>query len=569
LVSESRPPSSSKPTIGVPFRVRDGLVIALVAAGLVVYFTWPLAVRPASLGRVDTGDGRFSIWNVGWVAHALTRAERNVFDANIFRPHRGTLAYSEANLGAGVLGIPAYLATGSAVAAHNSAVLIGLWLSLIGAGLLAWRLTRSRTGAFVAAVLFTFCPHVFSHSAHIQLLMVFGLPWTLFALHAFVDAPSAARASLLGLALAVQALFSGYYGLFAGLAAGAGCLYYAWSRRLWARPRWWLLVGLAAAVSIAIVLPFFAPYARLQQETGFARSLDEAYRWSADWRAYFASSAWAHTWMLKYLGTWSEVLFPGFVAIALAGVGIATGLRRPAVAAGAVSPVPRVRETVGFYLLLAVLAGWTSFGPAAGLYTVLYETLPVFSLLRAPARFGIVLMLALAVLAACGAAALMNRAGRRRGLVAAALCAAAVLDLSTAWPAFEVPPPSTAHRTLRTLAPGTVVEFPFFYRPGDFHHHTQYMFDSTYHWLPLINGYSDYIPPDFIDMAVPLSSFPNPEGFQILRERRARYVLFRPERYNHEMRTALVARLEQYRPFLRAVVTRGDVWLYQIVAWPE
>ena len=59
--------------------------------------------KPGSVGRVDNGDGQLSIWNVAWVARTLAVDPLHVFDANIFYPHRNTLAYSENNLGAGVL----------------------------------------------------------------------------------------------------------------------------------------------------------------------------------------------------------------------------------------------------------------------------------------------------------------------------------------------------------------------------------------------------------------------------------------------------------------------------------
>ena len=110
-------------------RLREGAALTAGALVLVVYFTWPLALRPGALGRVDSeGDGQFSIWNVAWVAHAILSPDARVFDANIFHPHRGTLAYSEANLGAGVLAVPGYWLTRNPFAAHNSAVLIGLTL---------------------------------------------------------------------------------------------------------------------------------------------------------------------------------------------------------------------------------------------------------------------------------------------------------------------------------------------------------------------------------------------------------------------------------------------------------
>ena len=101
----------------------------LVVAGfalLAVVLTWPLALHLGSLGyRLDNGDGLFSVWNVAWVAHAVTSAPTTVFDANIFYPQRWTLAYSELNLFAGALGSPVYWLTGSAYAAANFVLVDG------------------------------------------------------------------------------------------------------------------------------------------------------------------------------------------------------------------------------------------------------------------------------------------------------------------------------------------------------------------------------------------------------------------------------------------------------------
>ena len=81
----------------------------VVGAVLVTVLTNPLVPKLTSAGRFDNGDGRFSIWNVAWVSHALLTDPAHLFDANIFYPHTGTLAYSELNLVAGVLGTPAYM----------------------------------------------------------------------------------------------------------------------------------------------------------------------------------------------------------------------------------------------------------------------------------------------------------------------------------------------------------------------------------------------------------------------------------------------------------------------------
>src|ERR1043165_9423502 len=98
-----RPPSRSSAWPGAGPWIRPYAQFALVVAGfgaLAVAYTYPLAFHLGSVGRVDNGDGQFSVWNVAWVARALVRDPLHVFDANIFYPHRATLAYSESTLGA-------------------------------------------------------------------------------------------------------------------------------------------------------------------------------------------------------------------------------------------------------------------------------------------------------------------------------------------------------------------------------------------------------------------------------------------------------------------------------------
>jgi hypothetical protein len=547
-------------------RLSEAVAVILAAIALVVYFTYPIALKPGSYGRVDSGDGQFAIWNVAWVAHAVLSPDVDVFDANIFHPHRNTLAYSEANLGAGLLAVPGYLATGNAYVAHNSAFLIGLMFSFLGMYALARGVSGSRPGAVVAAVVFTFCPFLFAHTAHIQLLMTGPFPFVLLAMHRFVDAPGIRRAAVLGLSIAIQALFCAYYGVLAGLVVGAGILFFAVSRGFWKRPSWWGLSVLAAAVSVAAVLPLFLPYLQLQTETGFGRRLEEARSYSADWRAYFASSAWLHDWMLKYLGRWNEVLFPGFAALTFGATGLAVGLKRRW---NAHLPL-HTREMTWFYLVVGALAFWSSLGPDAGLYSVLYYVLPVFSLLRAPARFGLAVSFALAMLSAIGVAAIVSaQPARRRMWVAAAAIGCAVLDLSITMPTRRVGEFPRAYELLAKARPGAVVEFPFWYRPQAHYRHSAYMLNSTVHWQPLINGYSDFIPVDFREIAFPLASFPNPEGFAILRERHARYAVFHLGQYDSRTRESLLRRLQAYELYLRSIIKEGDVWLFEIMQWPE
>jgi len=167
-------------------RAREWLVAVGVGAALVCLMTWPTAPGLFTYGRLDTADGRFSIWNVGWIGHALTTSD-TLLDANIFYPHLGTLAYSELNLVAGLLGLPAFVATGSALGATNTAILVGLLGSFLATWALVRRLTGSPVAGLVSATGFTFLPFVQAHTAHIQLLMTFGMPLVLLAFHSLRD----------------------------------------------------------------------------------------------------------------------------------------------------------------------------------------------------------------------------------------------------------------------------------------------------------------------------------------------------------------------------------------------
>ena len=408
-------------TEAITARTVRALGVGVVAAALTVLMTWPLATGISYLGRTqNSGDARFAVWNVAWVAHALTTDPAGVFNANIFYPHRKTLAYSEANLGAGALAAPIWWFTKNPNTSHNVVVLFAFTASLVSAWLLARRLTNDTAAASVAGIVYAFCPYLFSHTAHIQLLMAAGIPLALLMFHRMVDAPSVSRAVTLGLVLTGAALSCAYYGIFAGLAIGYGTLFYAWSRGLWRSRPYWIAVTIAAAVAIGLVIPFFLPYLQIQEETGFARSLDDARMYSATWKSYLASSAWLHRWMLEHLGNWNnEVLFPGFVAtlLGIAGFVAAVGDREPSKTGGS------GRETAWLYGSLGLLVFWASLGPQAGLYTLFYKTIPVFSFLRAPGRMGIVVMLSLAIFSAFAVRALRQRVGpRRAGVVAVLAC---------------------------------------------------------------------------------------------------------------------------------------------------
>jgi hypothetical protein len=536
-------------------RAREAVLVLASAGLLTIGLLFPIASHLGSVGRVDNADGQLSIWNVSWVARALIRDPLHVFDANIFYPHRGTLAYSESNLGAGMMAVPAYWATRNPYVAHNFVILLAFALSVTATYYLVRHLTGDRRAAAVSGICFGFCPYVFAHLAHIQLELTAGLPLTMLAFHRLADRPSLGRGIALGGVMAAQALCCGYYGVFAILLVGYAVLVVAAMRALWRSAAYWRAIAVAAAAAMLLVLPAFLPYVELQRATGFHRSLDESRSFSANLSAYLASPTYAHAWMLRYLPPWREVVFPGFVAtvFGVAGVWLGRRLRRG--------------ETVVIYGGAMLLAFWASFGPAAGLYTVLYRTLPFFSLLRAPERFGVLVDLCLTVLAGIAIAACLARA-RRAALIAVIVAIVAIAESVVAleWP--RAIPVEPVYRVLAMQPRGAVIEMPFYYPEVGLYQHAQYMLKSTAHWMPMVNGYSDYIPADFMANVRTLAPFPSRDAFKILEPIGARYAVFHMYGYNTENRNDVLTRLKEFEGYLRPLFVDDTLRLYEITGFP-
>ena len=117
------------------------------------------------------------------------------------------------------------------------------------------------------------------------------------------------RGAALGFALGGQAPFCGYYTVFAGLTVAFAVLVAVATRRRWTDVRYWASIAVAAAVATAIALLMFVPV----RSAAAGRRFSEAIRrcrlvCSANWRTYFASSAYAHAGCCPSFGTGTSIV---------------------------------------------------------------------------------------------------------------------------------------------------------------------------------------------------------------------------------------------------------------------
>ncbi|MDQ3068904.1 MAG: hypothetical protein M3R55_04140 [Acidobacteriota bacterium] len=323
-----------------------------------------------------------------------------------------------------------------------------------------------------------------------------------------------------------------------------------------------------------MLTPFFLPYMTIREQ-GFERTLEEARKYGVNLWGWLASPVATHGWLLNEKRR-GMVAFPG-VARVLFGL---AGLTLVAFSGRYAARLPNGRNHALFYLLVAALTFWTSFGPDAGLYAALhYAFPPIFAFRRAVERFTVLVPLALSVGVGFAVVLLQDwwrSSGRTRtsGTVAGtALMAVIVLDSWVAplhYPdALQVP---RVYHALARAPRGAVAEFPFFYRTVDFNRHGHYMLMSTYHWQPLINGYSDHYPKPFLDMLDVVKDFPtNPDSFAHLEAHEARYVVMHLDWYEHRRRPQIEQGLAHYvsEGVLKFIERDGDIALYEILRYPD
>lgn len=485
--------------------------------------TWPQA-RLLSTHVPDSDDPLLSMWRIAWIARALPHQPADLLNGNIFYPERRTLAYSDAVLLQGVTAAPLIWLGVPVVAAYNTLVLLSIALSGWAMWLYASRLTGSSAAGMIAGVAYAFVPFRFDHFMHLELHATFFLPLALLALERLVETRSRKHAAWLMAAIVGQVYSGIYYAVFLATALMLIIVYRITLLDRQARAALANALTPSIIVAALAVTPYLLVYVTNRVTLG-ERPVQEIAMYSATLLNYLAATpqnvvhgAWSGA-----LGSPERRLFPGALALVLALFGVLGTDRR--------------RGT----LLICGAAGLIlSMGFNTPIYDAIRAVLVPYRGLRVPARAAILVMLAVAGLAAYGYVRLVrNRSTTFANGAAIVIAAAMLAEYSSplrAWLRLPAQPPQV-HRWLATLPPTVVAEVPFPTADRlDILHDGVYMFNSTYHWQPLVNGYSGFFPDSFIELIEVMKTFPDTDAIDYLKKRRVDLIvihgaLLGPARY--------------------------------------
>ena len=516
------------------------LVPLLAYCVAAVVTTWPLVLHPRALLGATSGPGDpyLNLWILGWDMQTLLSNPASVFNgaifnANIFYPATGTLAFSDHLLLQSLLLAPLYSITHDVVLCYNVLLVASLIASAVAMHLFVRSAVGTDAGAYLAGFAWGFGSFHFGHLIHLQLQSLYFLPLTFLFLHRVIARRRSRDVVCLGASAALQAISSVYFGIIGAIALAVGGFALAAGVGRWRSVTVLRRLAYSAAVAAILVLPVTMIYARVAQREGFGRNLFEAARNAAYTASYFqvppGNVLYGRTRLLRQqdpvggpprTGPERE-LFPGFVLMAFALAGAWLGWRSDA------------RPMVVTMVAIGVLGFVLSLGPNGMrlLYAAAHRFVFGFAVIRAPARFSVLVVFALSVLAAIAVRELRSprlplpgrHDSRGVGVVRVLIALALVEMLHVPLSLVAAPSQHTDLGDWLAREPGTgAVAFLPLDRDVE---STPAMVQSLEHRRPIVNGYSGQRPAFYGPFADEINTFPSPDALATLHDSRVRFVV--------------------------------------------
>lgn len=494
-----------------------GILFVLLA----LLMTWPLA-RNLSTAVADPGDPYINTWILDWDWWATFRQPLALYQANAFHPARLSLAFSENLYAVAALLFPLRMMGVAPLTAHNLAMLAGFAFCGFAMYLLALRLTGSSIAGMAAGIFYAFLPFRFVHLAHLQHVWGGWLPLLLLTLLAYIDRPDRKRAALFAVVFVLNGLTNIHYFFFGSFAVFVTFLLV---------PRNPRLLALATGAGLLVLAPFLYPYAVVAKLYGMQRTYEEVLRFSALPREWLVTGEHSRVYAAFFDAAVDPErrLFPGFLVLLLAAIGIWFATRRER-----------------WIALLWIAIGFLgSLGLNFELHRFLFGGVPGFRAIRSPARWAVIAYIGLAILAAFAIAAL----ARRQKWVAALV---PILFVAELWSApvrwfLADPKPAPVYAWLDAQPrPTPVMELPIDELPIEY----DYLLRATAHHQPIVNGISGFAPPERVRLARMANSAPIPDAFvDALRADGVRYVIVHAD--------VLGQRAPETRAWVKREVGRG------------
>lgn len=458
-----------------------GLVLLFLA--LTLWMTWPLALN-LTTAVAYPGDPLIIAWILDWDCYALLNRPGSLFDANVFHPAPLTLAFSDNLLGIALLFLPAYLAGVAPLTIHNLALISGFVLAGYAASVLIRVLTGSMPAGIIGGILYSFLSWRFTHLPHVHYQWTAWLALSLACLFWYARKPTWKRAALGGLLFLMNGLTNLHWLAFGSIALAVSGLILLLRKENELSFRAWMPYVLAIAIACIALVPVLLPYRQAGKLYAMRGDIEETLSFSATLPDWFVANPGARLYGSR-LGDASinpeRWLFPGVLPLLLASIGLIW--------------LHRSHRTTFLVIAAWILLGFLgSLGLNGFLHRTLFEYVEVFRGIRAPVRWAMIAYTGLSVAAGAGVIPIVRRLPSRAGMAVAGLLGMLLLvelQLSPIrWYLMDPSAPAVYKWLARAPFSGAIVELPL-----DPDSQAEFMFRSTEHHRPILNGLSGFVPP--------------------------------------------------------------------------
>jgi hypothetical protein len=454
--------------------------------------TWPLAIDLAHQVP-DPGIPYFVAWILHWDWFAI-HSHRSLFEANIFYPSHLSLLFSENLLGVAVLGFPLFAAGAEPIFVENVLLLAGIFLMGFSAWLLAYEITHDRSASLLAGVVYAFAPYRSATLQFFQLQWAGFLPLIFLFLRRFFATRRWRDLVFFTFLLSWNGLVCVNYELVAlwGVAVTVAMEAFFLERAAIASSL--AKTGLGVCVSAILLAPVYLSYAEVARAYDFRRDLADIRARSPGVAAFLTGGLANRLRFMNHSSYPEWQLFPGAIPLLIVAAGIFTSGRfRP-------SSDDRPAKTTGALWATGMIAAGIlmAVGPHTIVYGGLYRLFPtVFGSIRDSARGFVLTLLGIGVLASMALTRAILPRFRKNKAIAATVVAVFALAEFTAAPlnlshvSIGKSPFSDWLATHQQA--GAILELPM--KTQD---NIEYVFRSTEHGHPIVNGYSGFYPADFV-----------------------------------------------------------------------
>lgn len=551
------------------------LLFVLLALLASVFVNMPLGEIDKKMP--DQIDTYLVSWVWSWELHALITDPLNFFQANIFAPFNNTLVFTETMIGTALFAWPILLLShNNAALAYNLVVLITFAISGLGMYLLTFYLTKNKWASLLAALVYTFAPFKLIHGiSHLHITGMW-LPYVFLYAHKFFEKQTWKNVLLLTLFIILVFLEGFHYFIFLPIVIIVFTVTYLLTKQFEFNRDNIKKIVLSLLVCAIITMPIIMPYLQVRKEYDQTRLIKEIEVYSPDLIDYFISPVFykyfyptrSHTEMAVCPGLMSMILF--LLSIYILKHNLFSNEKKYFLIYS-ITALIAFLISFGFYIQFTSADQTGMLGP----FALFYYFMPGFDGIRAAGRYSIFVLLTISIFIGWGASIWHIRITSVFKKILLYFLIITFLFLEFAF----VPPVSysankivSGNTELTCWMANQSDDKIFLHLPmavdidSFINYDISYVYNSRDHFKKIVNGYSGYSSPGYLELAKKLLSFEPDKDIDMIKKFKVNYIIFHFDSYRNpeKIKNEVIGATRDNNHF-KYITNFDNNYIYQVI----